>query len=171
MKITVINGTNRIGNKTINVANAIVVEAFSLGHEARLIDLNNFTDLFRGKYLENLEVATPGQKTDLENMAWADVLIFVVPTYHHSLPGSLKNFLDLFKYPPAFNQKIIGVVSSHRQLGVDGARAAVQAINGVLAFEKLTSFVVPKILKINFDEIDRDQIGEFLLYLQSYLKK
>lgn len=170
MKLTVINGTNRVGNKTLNISQAVMEEAQSLGHEARLVDLNNFGELFRGKYLENLSEATPGQRMDLENMAWAKVLIFVVPTYHHSLPGSLKNFLDLFEYPPALDKKVVGVIASGRRLGVDGARAAVQALNGVFAYEKLTSFVVPKILKINFEEIDHQQIAEFLTYLQNFLK-
>lgn len=170
MKLTIINGTNRIGNKTIKISQAVLAEAQKLGHETRLVDLNNFTELFRGKYLEKLEGANEGQRKDLENMARADVLIFVVPTYHHSLPGSLKNFLDLLKYLPALDQKIIGVVSSNERLGVDGARAAIQAINGILAFEELTSFVVPKILKINFEEIDRKLISEFIPYLQNFPK-
>lgn len=170
MKLTIINGTNRIGNKSINVSKAVVEETQKLRHETKLVDLNNFNDLFRGKYLESLVEATPGQKEDLENMAWAEVLVFVVPTYHHSLPGSLKNFLDLFKYPPALDKKVVGVISSNRRLGVDGARAAIQAINGVFAYENLTSFIVPKILKINFEEIDHAQIIGFLSYLQNFLK-
>ena len=70
-----------------------------LGHESRLITLDNFDVLFRGEYI-NLENAKGAQKVDLENMLWADVFInltFLRAESYITQPMAVVMILALFR--------------------------------------------------------------------------
>ena len=80
MKFTLINGTNRVGNNSIKITKAVAEIVKDFGHDANIVTLDNFDQLFRGDYI-NFSNANEVQKIDLENMAWADILIFVVHVF------------------------------------------------------------------------------------------
>jgi NAD(P)H-dependent FMN reductase len=169
MKITVINGTNRIGNKTMNISQEAISIVSDLGYNSSLVTLQNFTDLFRGDYL-NLSNANAGQKKDIQNMIDSDVLFFVVPTYNRGIPAPLKNFLDILDEDNAFNNKVIGIIASNKSQSF-GADQAAQVINGILSFGKLNSFIVPRINITDHSNIDKVRLEDFIKYVTSFVKR
>lgn len=161
MKFTIINGTNRIGNKSLEVSKATEALVRVSGHEVKLITLDNFGDLFRGEYI-NLSNAKGEQKTDLENMLWADVIIFVVPTYHHGIPSSLKNFLDIVNDVDVFEGKMIGFIGvGHSN---DGIRQTGQIVNGIFSYNRNKSYIFSKECLINSSNIDTERIANYIKY-------
>lgn len=70
MKLTIINGTNRVGNQTQTLTDAVAHQARALGDEVFLVDLSNFGELFRGEYLTP-STATGAQRDDLQKMVEA----------------------------------------------------------------------------------------------------
>lgn len=161
MKITIINGTNRNENKTINISKTMQKVALDKGLEASLVTLENFTELFRGDTV-TMESATKEQKIDLQNIIDAKLLIFVVPTYHHGMPSSLKNFFDLVSIPGMFAHNVIGVISANKK-GWDGARHTIDVINGYMAYYKNPSgYVIPDVPIIDYDNPDLERLEIFM---------
>ncbi len=145
------------------VSSAVVEHAEQLGHSVSLITLENFTALFHGTYI-TLENANPQQVADIQKMVAAELLVFVVPTYHSGIPSPLKNFFDSLKCKEAYAHKIIGVISSNESNRDFGARQTAQVLNGILAYNKLISFVVPIVPIIDFNDIDHERIRSFVEY-------
>lgn len=167
MKITIVNGTNRVGNKSLDISKNVSNIASKMNHEANIITLNNFDTLFRGKYLD-LKNASDKQRKDIRNLMIADVIIFVIPTYHSGIPSSLKNFLDVLKCIHCYEGKIIGVISSNNGNKDLGARQASQILHGILAFNKSHSVIVPIIPVIDFENIDTQRIEDFVKYCSRF---
>ena len=167
MNITIITGTNREGNESQKVSSSTEKMALGRSHTVSKITLENFGALFRGTYM-NLENASEEQKEDIQKMISADILIFVVPTYHRGIPSPLKNFLDTIKVPEAYERKIIGVIACTDDGDDHGAWHARDVINGILAHKKLHSFVVPIIPMIDFTNIDEDRIERFIEYCEGF---
>ncbi|MDO8451284.1 MAG: NAD(P)H-dependent oxidoreductase [bacterium] len=170
MNITIINGTNRIGNRTIDISTEVVKTAVRLNHTASIVTLDNFDMLFRGEKITH-ENSAPNQEMDMKAMIHSQIHLYVVPTYHTGIPSSLKNFFDILKCDEAFEGKIIGVISSNNHGRDYGARQAVQTITGILSYGKLQSFLVPIIPIIDFDDIDTQRIEVYLRYCENFATK
>lgn len=167
MKITVINGTNRKGNESMKISRATKDVLTKKSIDNYLVTLKNFDTLFHGDYL-NLGNANPAQKRDLENIISADILIFIVPTYHSGIPSPLKNFFDIVKMKELYEGKVIGFIGTDEDLG---ARQAVQVINGIMSYDKVYSFVAPRITLLGFADIDMKRLEEHIDYLIAFVKK
>jgi len=170
MSITIVNGTNRIGNRSIEISRTVTAIYREMKYRTKLITLNSFDTLFRGDYI-HLEAATPAQKRDILSLIMADIIIFIIPTYHSGIPSSLKNFLDALKCSECYDKKVIGIISSNESNRDLGARQGFQTINGILAYLKLRSFIIPIIPIINFDDIDKDRIEKFINYCSRFMYK
>lgn len=170
MQIAIVNGTNRIGNRSIEIAHTANKIIREMGYEVHLISLESFDRLFRGNYI-SLANATIEQRKDIRHLIAADMLLFIIPTYHSGIPSPLKNFLDSLKCNECYEQKIICVISSNDSNRDLGARQAIQVINGILAYNKLLSFVVPVIPTINFDDIDYERIENFIRYCTEFISR
>lgn len=168
MNITIVNGTNRIGNKSMDISRCVFKIADVLDHEVNIITLDNFDSLFRGKYI-NLKSATLSQKKDIRNLIIADLIIFVIPTYHNGIPSSLKNFLDILKCTECYEGKVIGIISCNNGNKDLGARQAAQTLHGILAYNKSHSIVVPVIPVIDFGNIDKRRLEEFITYCSRFI--
>jgi NAD(P)H-dependent FMN reductase len=168
MKLTIINGTNRTDNQTIHISQLIRDIAKSKNHQVNLVSLNNFTQLFQGRYITP-ETATPQQQMDLHAITKAEVLIFVVPTYHSGAPAPLVNFLDGVKMPEMLNHKVIALVSSNDKNHDLGARQAREIINGILAHNKSHSFIIPRINITSLEHPDENRLGDFIQYIGEFL--
>ncbi len=163
MKVTIINGTNRVGNQSLKITMAALAMANKLGLETSLITLDNFDTLFRGRYID-VGSATEAQKRDIGSMMNADILLFVVPTYHGGIPSPLKNFLDTLKCFNCFDGKVITLVAGSDHNQDLGARQTEQILNGILSYNKVRSFVTPRITIVDFDDIDNERLREHLAY-------
>ena len=165
MKFTIINGTNRIDNKSIEVSKVSQGIIKDLGHASRLITLDNFDTLFRGEYI-NLENANGAQKVDLENMLWADILIFVVPTYHHGIPSALKNFLDIVNDASVFDGKKVGSIA----VGKDskGVIQTQQVLSGIFSYNENKSYILPKVAIISPSDIDTKRLQDYFKYCVNF---
>ena len=161
MKFTLINGTNRVGNNSINITKAVSGIVKDFGHDANIVTLDNFDQLFRGDYI-NFSNANEVQKIDLENMAWADILIFVVPTYHHGISGSLKNFFDIVNEVTAYDKKKIGFIAIGKS--VEAIRQTEQVLRGIFSFFKNKSFILPKDCIVSPYEIEKEKLEEYIKY-------
>ena len=168
MTRTIINGTNRTGNKTINVSKKIVELAEQKGSNTNLITLENFKELFTEKYI-NLLSGTPEQIQDLQMINKSNIVIFVVPTYHHGIPASLKNFFDLVNDKTIWNNKIFGLVSSNNRLGATDQTRTI--LNGVLSFNNSFSFITPKQAILNLHNIDENKASAFIDHLREFTNK
>ncbi len=137
--------------------------AHKLGLETSLITLDNFDALFRGTYID-VGSATQAQKRDIRTMMNADILLFIVPTYHSGIPSPLKNFLDTLKCFDCFDGKVITLVAGSDHNQDYGARQAAQVLNGILSYQKARSFVLPRISIVDFNDIDNERLREHLAY-------
>lgn len=168
MSLTVINGTNRINNKSINISKRLEKLSSEKGISANIVDLNNFTELFRGKYI-TLENSTKKQKVDINSIIASKVLIFVVPVYHHGIPSSLKNFLDIVNIKELLEGKIIGGVSASNS-SKDSIRQTFQIINGIASYNQNIITLIPSIPMMSVDNIDDARLNNFLEIINRYIK-
>lgn len=168
MLISIVNSTNRINNKTQLISDRLITLLDQNAFRSNLIKLDNFTKLFRGKYL-NFKNANPDQLKELKNIQESDIVIFVVPTYHSGIPSSFKNFLDLIRERKVYQDKVIGIISSNKDGNAEGARQAKQSINAILSYEKQNSFIVPKIEKVNFNKINDTRLLRYINYCKKFI--
>lgn len=164
MEITIVNGTNRIGNHSMNITNTL---SELCDVRTNIVDLSSFTELFMGEYI-NMDNASKAQRVDLMSIKNADIIIFVVPVYHHGIPASLKNFFDIVELPELYDNAIIGFISANKK-SVDGARQASQILSGCLSyFKNKQSYIVPTIPIIDPKQPDPERISDFLAELMDY---
>jgi len=168
MTITIINGTNRTGNKTINLSKKFVKIVEKKGLRTNLITLDNFKELFTEEYV-NLLSGTPEQIKDLQMIHESNIVIFVVPTYHHGITSSLKNFFDIVNDKTIWNNKIFGLVSSNN--GSDAINQTRTILNGILSYNKAFSFIAPKQVILNLHNIDENRASEYIDYLAEFTNK
>lgn len=167
MKITLINGSIRVNNQSMKVSEKIMHLLLNQDVSATLVDLNNFKEMFTGDYLD-LQNTKGQQNIDLQNMLSAQVLYFVVPTYHHSMPGVLKNFFDLIDSKEVYNNKVIGLISSSG--GREALKHTSDCLNGILSHNKCKSFILPKDLLIeDLDSLNEKRIINYINYTKMFL--
>jgi NAD(P)H dehydrogenase (quinone) len=98
------------------------------GHEVRLIDLyaEGFDPVLSADERRNMDRAPtdPALAPHIENVKWAQAVLFVYPTWWYGLPAVLKGWLDrvwatgvAFKLPPD-GGRIVSLVSHIRKIGV-----------------------------------------------------
>lgn len=101
MKLTLLSGTNRPGSNTRKICAVVASIYEDLGQPADLMDLAELPpEIFSpGSYAEKPEsfLARFGQPI-LES----DGLIVVTPEYNGGMPGVLKYFIDMVKFPESF---------------------------------------------------------------------
>jgi chromate reductase len=120
-KIAVLVGSLRKDSFSRKVARAIASE-LPEGYEAEEIDISK-----TGFYDQDLDTATPPASwADLRNaIKSTDAVLFVTPEYNRSVPGVLKNAIDIGSRPyghSAFDGKPAAVVSvTPGALGAFGA--------------------------------------------------
>ncbi|OGK17690.1 hypothetical protein A2866_05915 [Candidatus Roizmanbacteria bacterium RIFCSPHIGHO2_01_FULL_39_8] len=170
MNIAIINGTNRINNKTVLISKTVEILIKKLGHTTHLLTLDYFDSLFRGKYIDYAS-ANKNQKKDIRKLIEAKLIFFVIPTYHSGIPSPLKNFLDILKCNECYDEKVIALIAGSDHNQDLGARQTMQVINGILSYQKAKSFVIPRINIVNFNVSDATRLFDFIKYSVSFAKK
>ena len=101
--ITLVVGTNRPGSKARQVAAQIEEIYHGLNTPLKLLDLAKLpAEIFHpSSYAEKPASFLPFSEGVLQSSG----LIVVTPEYNGSMPGVLKYFIDMLKFPESFEQR------------------------------------------------------------------
>ncbi len=115
IKIAIVAGTNRPGSNSLKIAEVLRGFYEKSGAEISWIDLQTLPpEVFHPDvYKVKPESFKPFSQAILE----AHGLVFVVPEYNGSLPGILKYFIDLLKFPESFEGKPVAFVGLGGRFG------------------------------------------------------
>jgi NAD(P)H-dependent FMN reductase len=107
----IIVGTNRPDSNSKKIA-VFVQKLFRLkGEEVSIIDLAEIeVDQAHGDHFGGKTPLPPKLQTAIENVSTSEGLIFVIPEYNGSMPGVLKLFVDLWKFPQSFEGRPIAFI-------------------------------------------------------------
>lgn len=105
--IVVISGTNRSGSNTLKVARRIHDIHSGFG-ETRLIDL---AEMPPSLYSPDAYAAKPDEFKPFSDAILASAgLVVVTPEYNGGVPGALKYFIDMLKFPESFDRRPVAFV-------------------------------------------------------------
>jgi len=138
MNITIVSGTNRPNSTTRKVVAHLEGIYRKLGHPPKILDLVDLPIecLSPSAYAEKPAAFVGGFA---DPVLASDGLVVVVPEYNGSMPGSLKVFIDLLKFPESFDRRpvcFIGLAA-----GMWGALRAVEHLQGIFGYRN--AFVYP----------------------------
>lgn len=144
MNITIILGTTRNGRQSVKVAQALVQYMKTMNNVS--INLLDIADYAFPVFEERLAFHPnpPDSLIAFSNaLKNADALIFVIPEYNGSLPGTFKNAFDHFY--SEYRRKPIGVVcvSDGKFAGVQASLQLQTLILHVFAYPMPTKLLVP----------------------------
>lgn len=116
LKITLVSGTNREGAYSLKLAKALQKFPELAGVEIQLLDL---AQLPIEVFLPNCYYSKP-KEFDFwqQTIDYSDGIIFCIPEYNAGIPGILKHFIDILRYPGSFHKKpvaLIGLTSSRSE--------------------------------------------------------
>lgn len=171
-KVGVIVGSLRKDSFNRKVANALIENApESLSFE--FIEIGNLP-LYNQEYDEN----SPASYVDFRNKVKSmDAILFLTPEYNRSIPGALKNALDVASRPwgqSVWNDKPAGVVSV--TIGTTGAFGANHHLRQMLTFLNMPAMAQPEAYISNamslFDEngklINESTKGFFVSFMNAF---
>ena len=147
--LTLIVGTNRPGSNTRKVAANIESVYAALGVPLRLLDLATLPpEIFSpSSYGEKPKSFAPFTEAVLQ----AEGLIVVTPEYNGSVPGVLKYFIDMLKFPESFEKRpvcFIGVAA-----GIWGALRPIEQLQMIFGYRN--AFLYP-------ERVFLPQVGDLL---------
>jgi NAD(P)H-dependent FMN reductase len=128
--LTLIVGTNRPGSNTRKVARHVEEAYAALNVPLKVLDLENLPpEVFSpGSYAKKPASFDPFNQAVLQ----AEGLIVVTPEYNGSLPGVLKYFIDMLKFPESFEKRpvcFVGVAA-----GIWGALRPVEQLQMIFGY-------------------------------------
>ena len=128
--ITMIVGTNRPDSNTRQVANHIEEIYTALKMPLRVIDLAKLPpEIFSpASYAEKPKAFHPFADAVLE----ASGLVVVTPEYNGSVPGILKYFIDMLKFPESFEKRPVCFVGL--AAGLWGALRPVEQLQAIFGY-------------------------------------
>lgn len=124
--------------------------------------------LFTGQYIDEVEETNERVARLLTLLIDEPDHLYLVPTYYKMMPGAFKNFLDITRIGAVYHGKRIGIVATNAKNQDYGARQFLQTLLGLLEFHRAVSVVVPQILILDPDGIDRDELGQYLDYFEAF---
>ncbi len=153
--VAVLVGSLRKGSLNRKTANALI-ELAPKGLRYRIVEIGDLP-LFD----EDVEATPPAAWTRFrEEIAGARALLFVTPEYNRSIPGGLKNALDVGSRPygqSVWSKKPAGIVSvSPSKLGAFGSN---HALRQVLVFLDVPTMQQPEAYVANAGEMFDDASG------------
>jgi chromate reductase, NAD(P)H dehydrogenase (quinone) len=164
--ITLIIGTNRPGSNTRKVARHIEEIYAGLKVPLRVLDLAELPpEIFHpSSYAEKPKSFHPFAEAILKSSG----LVVLSPEYNGGIPGVLKYFIDMLKFPESFEKRpvcFIGVAA-----GIWGALRPVEQLQAIFGYRN--AYIYPErafLPQINtlLDESGRLNNSEFLARIQS----
>jgi chromate reductase, NAD(P)H dehydrogenase (quinone) len=136
--ITMVVGTNRPGSNTRKVAAQIEEIYRELNTPLKILDLANLPqEIFHPRsYGEKPVSFHPFSEGVLQSSG----LIVVTPEYNGSLPGVLKYFIDMLKFPESFERRPVCFVGL--AAGMWGALRPVEQLQAIFGYRN--AFVYPE---------------------------
>lgn len=136
--IALIVGTNRPGNNTRKVARDLEGIYADLKVPLRVLDLAELPpEIFSpAAYADKPKAFQPFADAVLQSAG----LVVIAPEYNGSLPGVLKYFIDMLKFPESFDRRpvcLIGVAT-----GMWGALQPVEQLQQIFTYRK--AYVYPE---------------------------
>ena len=131
LNVVVIVGSLRQQSLTLKLANALA----KLAPDTLKLDVVTLHDI--SFFNQDLEAAPPADWLKFrETLQRSDGVIFVTPEYNRSIPGVLKNAIDVGSRPygkSSFNDKPTGIISNSPGLlgGVSAAKHLQQILPGI----------------------------------------
>jgi len=136
--INLIVGTNRPGNNSLKVAAQVEEIYRDLGVPLRVLDLAHLPQEI---YLPSAYTVKPaGFEVFSDAVIHAHGLIVVTPEYNGSMPGVLKYFIDMLKFPESFCKRPVCFVGL--SAGPWGAMRPIEELELVFGYRK--AFVYPE---------------------------
>lgn len=147
--MTLLAGTNRPGSNTRRVANHIEEIYADLGVPLKTLDLALLPDeiFHRSAYAQKPESFRPFA----EGILQATGLIVVTPEYNGGIPGVLKYFIDMLKFPESFQHRPVCFVGLGA--GMWGALRPVEQLQMIFGYRN--AFLFP-------DRVFMPKINELL---------
>jgi NAD(P)H-dependent FMN reductase len=136
--ITMVVGTNRPGSNTRKIAAQIEDIYRALNVPLKVLDLANLPqEIFNPRsYAEKPVSFRPFS----EGVLQASGLVIVTPEYNGSLPGVLKYFIDMLKFPESFEHRPVCFVGL--AAGMWGALRPVEQLQAIFGYRN--AFLYPE---------------------------
>jgi NAD(P)H-dependent FMN reductase len=136
--LTLIVGTNRPGSNTSKVAKIVERIYLKLGVPLRVLDLARMPqEIFNpASYEEKPPAFAPFSDGILQSTG----LIVVTPEYNGGMPGVLKYFIDMLKFPESFERRpvcFVGVAA-----GMWGALRPIEQLQAIFGYRN--AFLYPE---------------------------
>ena len=136
--MTLLVGTNRPGSNTRRVCTHIEEIYEELKVPLKVLDLAFLPDeiFHRGSYAEK----PPAFKPFAEGILDASGLVLVSPEYNGGMPGVLKYFIDMLKFPESFHHRpvcFVGVAA-----GMWGALRPIEQLQAIFGYRN--AFIFPE---------------------------
>jgi NAD(P)H-dependent FMN reductase/ketosteroid isomerase-like protein len=169
LDVAVIVGSLRKASFTLKVARAMM-EAAPADLRCRLVEIGDLSI-----YNQDLDEASPEPWTRFRReVAGADAVLFLTPEYNRSVPGCLKNALDIGSRPEGksvWNGKPAGIVSvTPYKLGAFGAN---HALRQALVFLNIPAMQQPEAYIANagelFDKQNRLKDEDIRKFVDKYM--
>lgn len=182
--IAVIQGSNRLGNASMAVVQAISAHLTAQGEAVEIVDMVHLpSDVLHNEMYANQQ-DHPFLNAAEETLRAADKWIFVFPEYNGSFPGALKLFIDALSvrnYKSMFGGKVAALIGTAS--GRSGNLRGLDHFASVL--NHLGTTVMPQSLPISLIDglLDKDRnftneaslstlqahIGRFLSYSSTFV--
>jgi chromate reductase len=136
--LTLIIGTNRPGNNTTKVAKHVVETYASLKVPLHVLDLGKLPpEIFSpSSYAQKPASFHHFAQTILDS----DGLIVVTPEYNGSIPGILKYFIDMLKFPESFEKRPVCFIGL--SAGIWGALRPIEQLQQIFGYRN--AFIYPE---------------------------
>ena len=136
--ITMVVGTNRPGSNTRKIASQIEEIYRGLNTPLKVLDLAHLPqEIFNpGSYAEKPVSFKPFSEGVLQSTG----LVVVTPEYNGSLPGVLKYFIDMLKFPESFERRPVCFVGLGA--GMWGALRPVEQLQAIFGYRN--AYIYPE---------------------------
>lgn len=172
MKITLVSGTNRPGSNTRKVVSHIARLYADLGQPVDILDL---ADLPQEIFHPSSYASKPASFSRFSDAVLAsDGLHVVTPEYNGSVPGVLKYFIDMLKFPESFEHRPVAFTGLGA--GMWGALRPVEQLQAIFGYRNAFVFpervFMPGVNSLLGDDgtvIDPDVVGRLKSQAQGFL--
>lgn len=138
LMITMVVGTNRPGSNTRKVASQVEEIYRELNTPLKVLDLANLPqEIFHPRSYEEKPASF---KPFSEGVLQSSGLVIVTPEYNGSLPGVLKYFIDMLKFPESFEQRPVCFVGL--AAGMWGALRPVEQLQAIFGYRN--AYIYPE---------------------------